>query len=93
MVLAYYLCVLLTAALVPFLFAASRWVERDKHIGDLSYVFYLCHLFIVTNLPLHFKAPALIKFLIFEVVTLICANLIHTRVEKPLDRIRHKYFT
>jgi len=85
-----YVYVTIIAVCVPFLFHASRKMRLDRLMGELSYSFYLCHLYIVQHF---FSSPhgRYITFPVYEAVTLACALVIHIIVEKPLDALRHRY--
>jgi len=78
---------------LPFLFAASRTLRYDRLVGEISYPFYLAHIFIINHLPLPMDGwkqypSCALKWL----VTVAVSYVIVRCVEKPLSRFRHRHF-
>jgi len=90
-VISYIYIAAVTLAL-PFLFHASRTIVRDRFVGDLSYSFYLCHLYVAHHVLTEVRMSKYVKFILLELATVACAYAINRFVEKPLDALRHRYF-
>ena len=76
--------VLLFAACLPVLFAATRSSKVDRIIGDLSYPIYISHILVlyICMKTGHLNTPAVL------LGTLVIASALRWGVEVPVDRFR-----
>ena len=85
--------VLLVAGCVSI--EASRvipdWVSKIGHFGDSSYALYLIHILLITitvqlfsRLSIPLAPPPAVLAVFVAIIALICSELLHHRIEKPL---------
>ena len=86
---------LCTAILVPLLFKASDSNRFDRALGELSYPFYLWHVYCLWLIASILSAwpynPYIVSF-IAGVLALLAAFLTSHYIETPLSRFRHRRF-
>ncbi|MDB3896055.1 acyltransferase [Alphaproteobacteria bacterium] len=88
----YHSYLLLIASVTPVLFLVSRSYAWDQFIGNLSYPFYLWHLFILQQLSLlNFTQGEV--FGVALIITLVASALTLVIVETPVNRYRHRKFS
>jgi peptidoglycan/LPS O-acetylase OafA/YrhL len=77
---------IITAVMVPVLFAAYKNNARDRALGELSYPLYLLHFLIIYLLAPIYHNP--FYTLLCLLLVLLCAYLFYHFVESPLENYR-----
>ena len=72
----------------PFRFLNWPWV---RHLGVLSYAFYLIHSLVLALLKAHLPASKLWQGVIAFVLSLVLASLMHHCIEKPCARLKKRF--
>lgn len=81
---------LLFAAALVLVFHATRKVNWDRSIGELSYPIYLAHWPIISILITGHRGDWAWTFLIVG-ITLICSLILYFCVDQQVDRIRKRF--
>jgi peptidoglycan/LPS O-acetylase OafA/YrhL len=78
---------------IPFLFALTRKNDPDRHLGELSYPIYICHMLVIWIVEMFFKAPTtLMSGAIMMAGTLALSCVLYLCVDTPVDRWRQRRF-
>ena len=72
----------------PFRFLNWPWV---RHLGVLSYAFYLVHSLVLALLKTHLPVSKLWQGIIAFVLSLVVATLMHHVIEKPCARLKKRF--
>lgn len=79
--------------LVPYIACSlhKRSSATDRHLGNLSYPFYLVHTAVIAGLRFGFQGM-LLKIVALAVTSLL-SLLIYWLFDRPVDKLRHRIFT
>jgi len=81
----------IVAMALPLLFEMTRKSHFDRHIGELSYPIYLCHMLVISLLKPIWVGPLNITFgLCACAITIALSLLIYYVVDKPFGLIRER---
>jgi peptidoglycan/LPS O-acetylase OafA/YrhL len=73
---------------IPAIFSVTKNLSLDRFIGNLSYPVYLNHFLVLQWTKELAGEDGQLPFLIVNIVVLVLALLMHTMIERPLDRWR-----
>lgn len=78
---------------VPFLFSLTRRMEFDRHLGELSYPIYICHMLVIWigGIALNGLTP-FVTGAATMAGTLLLSVLLYLYVDTPVDRWRQRRF-
>ena len=85
-----FLIYILFAVLIPSILQVSKKLPLDRFIGDLSYPFYICHMFcihLVSNFYADFIYPKSLSFML----SIFMSIFILIYIEKHFNYIRERY--
>jgi peptidoglycan/LPS O-acetylase OafA/YrhL len=85
-------CFLLTTfGLLPFLFRTTKHWMVDRHLGELSYPIYVCHLLVIWLLDaLAVFATGLSRGVAIVAVTIVVSCMLYWWVDRPIDDWRQR---
>jgi len=84
---------MLACAAIPFLFRRSKNNLLDRHLGELSYPIYVCHILVIWSLD--FIVPLssmMLRGMCIMLATLIASSVLYLWVDRPVDRWRQHRF-
>ena len=76
---------------IPFIFQITKYSKLDRFVGDLSYPFYLCHLFIINRMYFVENYRAEISFLLTIMLSVFLVLLIENRIDKYRQKLIKAY--
>jgi peptidoglycan/LPS O-acetylase OafA/YrhL len=85
-----YFIYILFAILIPSILQISEKLPFDRYIGDLSYPFYISHMFclnLVSNINNEFHYPKILSF----IISLMTSIFIVRFIERYFNNLRHKF--
>lgn len=91
LVVSYYAYLAIIIIMIPVMFHLSKFISFDRFIGELSYSYYLWHLFIIQLVKI-WNFPILTTFAISAIITVLCSVPVVLFIERPIMNLRHRLF-
>jgi peptidoglycan/LPS O-acetylase OafA/YrhL len=84
---------MLACAAIPILFRSSKDNLLDRHLGELSYPIYICHILVIWFLD--FLVPlgsTIVRGICIIAATLLASSALYLWIDRPVDRWRQRRF-
>jgi len=80
----------LFAIALPFIFHVTKNSKFDRHVGELSFPLYLCHIVVHQICTTYLRVPSTYQGFVYSALSLFTAYVAYRLVDKPVDRIRQR---
>jgi peptidoglycan/LPS O-acetylase OafA/YrhL len=84
---------MLACAAIPFLFRISKDNLLDRHLGELSYPIYICHVLVIWFLDFVVPLGSMtVRGMCIIAATLVASSALYLWIDRPVDRWRQRRF-
>jgi peptidoglycan/LPS O-acetylase OafA/YrhL len=84
---------MLACAAIPLLFRSSKDNLLDRHLGELSYPIYICHVLVIWFLDFVVPLGSMtVRGICIIAATLIASSALYLCIDRPVDRWRQQRF-
>ena len=84
---------MLACAAIPVLFRRSKDNLLDRHLGELSYPIYICHILVIWFLDFVVSFGSMtVRGICIIAATLVASSALYLWIDRPVDRWRQRRF-